>query len=1092
MAGRSVMKDPDRLFRRYRETRDPDLLAQVFDLVAPRLLRLAMHLSGDVAEAEDLVQATFLAAIERAETFRAKGEVTPWLLGILGKKTRYARRLAGRRVDPRRLVERLERTPLEEAAEVELSGALVRALDKLEKPYRQVLVLRLRHGFKAADIAHVLDESPGTVRVRIHRGMEKLRQHLPSGFAPALFLLEPAPRGLGLMRDAVLRHAHSVELVTAPTSLAIGTVLMTKKIALVTSAFTVALIASLWHPWMSSNDGVLPEAHVPENAQGLLPTTQTSEKPEPAQLIAPSLQETRSGVADIGQGVELRGVVLAAESGAPLKGALVSIHAQREITLGELKDEARDALVQDPVDGKVAFRGSWPQLASSEVSEAQRFDAQPLAVFARPVAGEVALASTRSSADGSFVLPVPRESGTLVCSLEGYTARIQPVPYPERAWTILLHASRELSGTVIDEHALPIETPLRLTLEGCVGSRWGVDDETGNLVETDAFEAWSVETEVGGAFRIEVPAVPLRASLQTPGYLLARESMSPFEVVTGEGLVLVVQRAPVLIVTDAETGAGVEHFLLIGREQTDGYAHWAGRFFAPGGHYPLVPDWDWFDKLRGQPFALTIWAEGYRERSLRFTDLTAEAVVEVRLGRGETPAIVGRVVEGSAPLAGAVVALEPRSPWEWEERGERSVDACVTDESGSFHVAGPAGDYSLRVRHGTHSFIESVTLPEDSQHVVDLGNLGRIVVSLFTTDGENPTGVSVAFGNRTGRDEWKQPDADGQIEFTSLSHGEYAMRVATNQSRYEIAEPYPESFNIAGPLDQEVVVVLSPRTPRHAVLITDPPKTPTSWRARRQAAEWVAVEADGTIPIDLLQMGWPRRLEIEGPMRTRWTCMLPNQPQDGHEIRIALEGARYEGVLIDFEDRPLVGVRISAFSGQDSGLALPSSVTDHEGRFSLPCGEAVPHTFRFNADAQAHAWDTFSTEFGACTFHALRSPSDDADWMEIRLPVLRAGTYGGLAQKHIRGKVVQVSSAAALPGARVVITCRLESPHGWLELAPLASNVMTGLDGTYEVPVPDVANYSAQVIPEAGRGEPFSERWDGHAGTDEVRDFALP
>jgi DNA-directed RNA polymerase specialized sigma24 family protein len=41
----------------------------VFD-AAPRLLRLAIHLAGDPSEAEDLVQATFLTAIERAELRR--------------------------------------------------------------------------------------------------------------------------------------------------------------------------------------------------------------------------------------------------------------------------------------------------------------------------------------------------------------------------------------------------------------------------------------------------------------------------------------------------------------------------------------------------------------------------------------------------------------------------------------------------------------------------------------------------------------------------------------------------------------------------------------------------------------------------------------------------------------------------------------------------------------------------------------------------------------------------------------------------------------------------------------------------------------
>ena len=200
------MQNPDELFRRYRKNRDPDLLARVFDATAPRLLRLAVHLTGCVAEAEDLVQATFLAAIERLDDFDVSRELTPWLLGILGKKARYARRSASRAVDPRQLVGRAERTPLEAACGAELSGALAKALDRLEQPYRRVMVLRLRHGLKAADIAHVLDASPGTVRVQIHRGMEKLRRSMPTGFATAFAFLEVTPRGLDAVRSSILEQ----------------------------------------------------------------------------------------------------------------------------------------------------------------------------------------------------------------------------------------------------------------------------------------------------------------------------------------------------------------------------------------------------------------------------------------------------------------------------------------------------------------------------------------------------------------------------------------------------------------------------------------------------------------------------------------------------------------------------------------------------------------------------------------------------------------------------------------------------------------------------------------------------------------------
>ena len=100
----AIPREPeDLLFARYRKRGDPDLRAQVFDHTAARLLRLAFHLSRDPAEAEDLVQATFVTAIEKAGQFDTDRSVLPWLTGILENHAREARISAFRRIVPERL-----------------------------------------------------------------------------------------------------------------------------------------------------------------------------------------------------------------------------------------------------------------------------------------------------------------------------------------------------------------------------------------------------------------------------------------------------------------------------------------------------------------------------------------------------------------------------------------------------------------------------------------------------------------------------------------------------------------------------------------------------------------------------------------------------------------------------------------------------------------------------------------------------------------------------------------------------------------------------------------------------------------------------
>ena len=73
----------EQLFLRYRQHGEARALAKVFDRTAGELMRVAVHLAQDQGAAEDLVQSTFLAAIESAPRFDVQARLMPWLLGIL-------------------------------------------------------------------------------------------------------------------------------------------------------------------------------------------------------------------------------------------------------------------------------------------------------------------------------------------------------------------------------------------------------------------------------------------------------------------------------------------------------------------------------------------------------------------------------------------------------------------------------------------------------------------------------------------------------------------------------------------------------------------------------------------------------------------------------------------------------------------------------------------------------------------------------------------------------------------------------------------------------------------------------------------------
>jgi RNA polymerase sigma-70 factor (ECF subfamily) len=223
----------DRRFAQYCRTGDPDALGDVFDRTAGRLMRVAMWLAGNRADAEDLLQRTFLQAIETRSQFRAGERVLPWLMGLLGNQARKQRRERDRAAALRQQSDRVV-DPEVDAAASELDAAVRTVRQRLGEPYCDVLHLHLEHGLNAKEIAERLARPAGTVRTQLMRALELLRKKLPGGFVAGLaaFTVIEAS-ALAAVRSAVLATAHSaapaVAAAGATTTTILGGVLMAKK-----------------------------------------------------------------------------------------------------------------------------------------------------------------------------------------------------------------------------------------------------------------------------------------------------------------------------------------------------------------------------------------------------------------------------------------------------------------------------------------------------------------------------------------------------------------------------------------------------------------------------------------------------------------------------------------------------------------------------------------------------------------------------------------------------------------------------------------------------------------------------------------------
>lgn len=292
-------RSADAAFAEFRRSGEPAAMAELFDRAAPGLLLFARRLSrGDAARAEDLLQQTFLRAIERADTFEAGAPVMPWLTAILANEARATHRSASRReareaevAGSRARIEGEATAPDREAEARELREAFEEALEQLPDALRHAVELRLLHGLPPRTIAASLGVPVETVRTRIKRGRALLQELLPSGLGLGAALAVVAGSGVETARAATLSAAGGAAGTAAGASLAWATAagLATSKAVLGAVAVLVTLltVAAALRPVERGTPTSLP-AHDAQAAPDAV---------APVALAAPTLAGERAAVA---------------------------------------------------------------------------------------------------------------------------------------------------------------------------------------------------------------------------------------------------------------------------------------------------------------------------------------------------------------------------------------------------------------------------------------------------------------------------------------------------------------------------------------------------------------------------------------------------------------------------------------------------------------------------------------------------------------------------------------------------------------------------------------------------------------------------
>lgn len=452
---------------------------------------LATQLASDPATADDLVQKTWLAALQRPpDSSRDPRSLRRWLAAVLRNFAHQEHRGAGRRGvhESRAALPSALPSTLDVVARASVQREVVHAVLALDEPYRTTILLRFFDGLPPRTIAKQMRVPVDTVRTRVARGLARLRQLLDEGrdgdrtaWLAALvpFLGHPSslvPNSLGTPGAP---SALGATLVNAKIQIAAAVVVLGGALTLYLATRPDIEVTGIAPPVVSAA-GAAPVPS-PESSSSTLATEVPGSAPAGTRAPAP-LAVTTTVVADAAAAPAiLRGRVLD-DRGAPVSGIAVAAN---------------------------------------------------VGIAGRPSE------SATSGTDGRFEMPFPKDGGRLVSADDRYVTVLAGLcgRAPREGEIVVVIAPRvEVSGRVVGEEGYPLPGA-RLEIEVPQDLRTRFQ----TVLDRSADVSWSVVADERGSFAIEgaprVEGAILRAA--SDGYV---PFSGPLAEHTGTGLVLTLAR----------------------------------------------------------------------------------------------------------------------------------------------------------------------------------------------------------------------------------------------------------------------------------------------------------------------------------------------------------------------------------------------------------------------------------------------------------------------------------------------------------------------------------------------------------------------
>ncbi|MBL8755520.1 MAG: sigma-70 family RNA polymerase sigma factor [Planctomycetes bacterium] len=913
------------LFRAFQRRRDCDALGILFRRRAQELVRLAVFVAPSPSDAEDLVQATFLTAITRAETFRDDGLVMSWMSGILSNHARMLHRAASRRV-PVQDDRELGGEPIDAALHSELRAALKSCIASLPEPYHSVLALHLHGGLDSQEIAQRLGRPPATVRKQIERAIDRLRQALPLGLATGL-VLRLSPEAMAQNAANAARYGEVMAADAEPRAQPSGrfATFGRRGLAIVLAAVVLVGIAA-WSAWPAAPDhpiavadlAVRADAEALPDAPGSGPAAvvATEAARAPAATFATlTVQALRGdGVAEPGVDLVLlpfsdRSLVERMATGFPVATTTAGDGCAR---FDGLAPGWYQILQPGTAAGSLVSIGASDQRAQVMVSPPQRVHGRVLDERGAPIEGAEVIASTNASGIGlGVVLARSASDGTFA----GTTHFIG------RLWArhldfgpsigVRMEADRELRLVLPKSQRTVTVVTLDATgrpLSGCCVGVVPRSDSNQPLLPQHGVSDASGRCTFADPGPGEATVVASRDDRAASLCDLAKDAREIVVTLADGGDVQGVARAD-----DGTPLAGREVTAAVPSLRTNEPAgNLVGRV--------AMTDRDGafrFASLPSGPVHLRITAPTSAPLLTYPPPLLACATVEVVPGR-RTPCelrilpgarLTGRVVAGAVPQPGWLVVAVPEVGTAAHRKAR--TRAALTDATGSFAVVGVNIDDGYQIGAFPPSTVVQRAMPFVVQSVAPgcttVGDLvvdprmppnARLRCRIVDPVGRPLPGVSLelrplAFQAPT----TKTSGADGVCEFAGLSAGDYWLaRLAPGSGSRTVAVAVPARDAV---VDLGDLVVEAPAA--LTVVVVGAPSPVVRVVVRHDIGDRyleAMADARGVAKLPLAAPG-PIRLLVHGPgfAPVHRELVLVSGPQD---VQVEVQPAATLLVTLDF------------------------------------------------------------------------------------------------------------------------------------------------------------------------------------------------